>query len=145
MEALIGAEDGPARLLAMYHFHVNLFADPKESSFACTWEDAAAMLERLPRMIFELDGSFVLSGERAAASRVVPDPGHSTTRWQVDGHLFDFAGRLHRMELRGHCPPAALDELLTCVGWPAQQLSFEMVREGVTLDEADFRRHACSE
>jgi hypothetical protein len=128
----------------MYHFHVNLFADPKEASFACTWEDAATQLERLPRMIFEPDGSFVLSGdiERAEASRAVTGPGLPTTRWQVDGHLFDFAGRLHRLELHGHCPPATFDDLLRCVGWPRQPLVFEMVREGLTLDEQEFRRHA---
>ena len=76
----------------MYHFHVNLFADPKETAFACTWEDAATQFERLPRMIFEPDGSFVVSG------------GVRESRWQVDGHLFDFAGRLHRLELHGECP-----------------------------------------
>jgi hypothetical protein len=123
----------------MYQFHVNLFADPKEASFACTWEDAATALEALPRMIFELDGSFVVSGEheRAGAS---PPPSETVTRWQVDGHLFDFAGRLHRLELHGHCPPAAFDELLRCVGWPQQPLVFEMVREGVTIDEQEFRQ-----
>jgi len=123
----------------MYHFHVNLFADPKAASFTCTWEDAAAKLERLPRMIFELDGSFVVSGE---ASRVVPDPDLPSPRWQVDGHLFDYAGRLHRLELHGHCPPSAFDELLECVGWPRQPLVFELVREGTMLDELAFRARA---
>ena len=112
-----------------YHFHVNVFAKPQAASFVATWEDAAAMLERLPRMIFEPDGSFVVSGDDADGRR-----------WQVDGHLFDFAGRLHRMELRGECPPAAFDELLKCVGWPAQELAFEMVREGITLDEVEYRK-----
>jgi hypothetical protein len=128
----------------MYRFHVNLFADPMEASFACTWEDAATALEALPRMIFELDGSFVVSGERerAQASRAVPGPDLSSTRWQVDGHLFDFNGRLQRLELHGHCPSATFDDLLRSVGWPRQSLVFEMVREGLTVDEAAFRRHA---
>ena len=99
--------------------------------FASTWEDAAAALELLPRMIFELDGSFVISGDDEAGRR-----------WHVDGHLFDFAGRLHRLELHGECPSAAFDELLACVGWPRQPLMFEMVREGVTLDEPEFRTRA---
>ena len=88
-------------------------------------------------MIFELDGSFVISGDfkRALAS----PPPTATNRWQVDGHLFDFDDRLHRVELHGHCPAAAFDDLLRCVGWPIQPLVFEMVREGVTLDEAGFR------
>jgi hypothetical protein len=129
----------------MYHFHVNLFAAPPAESFAVTWEDAAATLHQLPRMIFEPDGSFVVTGARAEpppASRVVPDPGQSSTPWQVDGHLFDFAGRLHRVELRGECPQDVFDELLRCVGWPAQPLVFEMMREGVTLDEREFRERA---
>jgi hypothetical protein len=111
----------------VYRFHVNLFADPKEASFACTWEEAAAKLDQLPRMIFEPDGSFVISGDEASV------------RWQVDGHLFDFAGRLHRLELHGECPQAAFDELLQCVGWPVQSLRFEMAREGMKLDEREFR------
>jgi hypothetical protein len=115
----------------VYHFHVNLFADPREETFAVTWEDAAAKLERLPRMIFELDGSFVVSGDDEVGRR-----------WQVDGHLFDFASQLHRMELHGTCPPAAFDDLLRCVGWPQQRVAIELVRLGVTVDETEFRRRA---
>jgi hypothetical protein len=130
----------------MYHFHVNLFASPKAAPFACTWEDAATLLEQLPRMIFELDGSFVVSGERERAQRAGPSPPptETSTRWQVDGHLFDFAGRLHRLELHGDCPPAAFDKLLECVGWPRQPLLFELVREGILVDEQAFRTRASS-
>ena len=109
-------------------FHANVFAHP----FACTWEEAAEALQRLPRMLFELDGSFVVSG------------GVGPTRWQVDGHLFDFEDRLYRIELHGHCPMTALDGLLGCVGWPEVALEFEMVREGVTLDERAFRQSVWS-
>jgi hypothetical protein len=105
------------------HFHVNLFGEP----FTCTWEDAAAALEALPRMIFEPDGSWIWSGD------IGPQ------RWQVDGHLFDFAGRLHRVELRGNCPPESFDQLLACFGWPQQNLMFELVHEGQSLSEAEFR------
>jgi hypothetical protein len=115
----------------VYEFHVNIFADPKEASFAVTWEEAAAALERLPRMIFEPDGSFVVSGNDETGRR-----------WQVDGHLFDFAGRLHRYELHGYCPAAVFDGLLSCVAWPKHRLSFETVVEGLTLDEQGFRNHA---
>ena len=140
----------------MYYFHVNLFADPREESFAVSWEDAAAMLERLPRMIFEPVGSFILSGdlERAGASSP-PEIGVSSqlalgaedgpARWQVDGHLFDFADRLHRVELHGTCPPAMFDELLHCVGWPQQRVAFEVVRLGATVEEAEFRRLASAD
>ena len=112
----------------MIRFHINLFACPRSAAFDCTWEDAAARLERLPRMIFEPDGSFVISGSD-----------ESGRRWQVDGHLFDFSGRLQRVELHGACPLTAFDDLLRCIGWPEQQFEFEMVREGSTLTERQFR------
>jgi hypothetical protein len=114
--------------LTVYYFHINLFAAP-QASYVVTWEEAAAKLERLPRMIFELDGSFVISGDDVDGRR-----------WQVDGHLFDFDGRLHRVELHGRCPRATFDDLLRSVGWPEQPLVFEMVREGLTLNENEFRR-----
>lgn len=104
-------------------FHVNLFGNP----FACTWEEAAAALEVLPRMIFEPDGSWIYSG------------GVRQDRWQVDGHLFDFDGRLHRVELHGSCPETDLDALLRCFGWPEQELQFERVLEGDRLSETEFR------
>ena len=104
-------------------FHVNLFGSP----FHCTWEEVADRLQALPRMIFEPDGSWIWSG------------GVGATRWQVDGHLFDFENRLHRVELHGDAPESAFDELLGCFGWPEQEIAFEQVLEGDKLNEAEFR------
>jgi hypothetical protein len=114
--------------MANLQFHASVFAEP----FTCTWEEVATALGTLPRMIFEPDGSWIWSG------------GVGRDRWQVDGHLFDFAGRLHRVELHGECPPEAFDQLLRCIGWPDTTLLFEQVREGVRLDEAEFRRRTAS-
>ncbi|TWU29294.1 hypothetical protein [Bythopirellula polymerisocia] len=108
----------------MYKFHINLFGDP----FTCTWEECAAALEGLPRMIFEPDGSWIWSG------------GVGNERWQIDGHLFDFAGVLHRVELHGACPTEEFDRLLACFDWPNLELNYEMVREGVQLTETEFRQ-----
>jgi hypothetical protein len=107
----------------MYRFHVNLFGNP----FDCSWEQAAARLEALDRMIFEPDGSCIWSGEADG------------TQWHVNGHLFDFDGRLHRVELSGWCPADQFDRLLACFGWPETSLTFEMVREGLQLTETEFR------
>jgi len=107
----------------MYHFHANVFAHP----FRCTWDEAAAALDSLPRMILEPDGSWIWSG------------GEAHRRWQIDGHLYDFEDRLHRVELHGTCPPEMFDKLLRCIGWPVTQLSFELVREGRQLGESGFR------
>ena len=140
----------PAR---RFRFHVNVFARPsaakagtaatlrgvelptvKAAAFdellPATFEDAIAALARLPRLDAEPDGFFVIAGDDAGG------------RWQVDGHLFDFGNRLHRVELHGQCPPQAFDALLECAGWPAAALVFELVMEGVALDEAAFRRWA---
>ena len=151
-------------LAQVYHFHVNLFAVPSctqttmplalrgrsltqltsstglpltyDVPLEVTWEAAAQRLEDLGRMIFEPDGSFVWSGVETG------------DRWQVDGHLFEFqfAGEplLHRVELHGHCPADQFDQLLVCVGWPKTTLVFELVLDGVALDEANFRRWAAS-
>jgi hypothetical protein len=107
----------------MYRFHVNLFGNP----FTCTWEEAAARLEALGRTIFEPDGSWIWSGEFGGAA------------WHINGHLFDFAGTLHRVELHGWCPADQFERLLTCFGWPEVTLTFEMVREGLQLNESEFR------
>ena len=151
-------------LVQVYHFHVNLFAVPSctkttmplalrgrsltqltsstglpliyDVPLEVTWETAAQQLEDLGQMIFEPDGSFVWSGVETG------------DRWQVDGHLFEFqfAGEplLHRVELHGHCPARQFDQLLICAGWPKTTLVFELVLDGVALDEANFRRWVAS-
>jgi len=81
-------------------------------------------------MLFEPDGSWIWSG------------GVGPERWQIDGHLFDFNDRLHRVELHGFCPSESFDPLLSCFGWPETELIFEQVLAGFRLSEADFRRSA---
>ena len=95
-----------------------------------TFEQALEALRRLPRLDAEPDGFFVIAGD------------HEGFRWQVDGHLFDFGDRLHRIELHGECPAETLDTILGCFGWPDASLVFELVKEGVALDEPTFRTSA---
>ncbi len=111
----------------LYDFHVNLFGQP----FTCTWEEAAEAMQRLPRMMFEPDGSWIFSD------------GIGKGRWQIDGHLFDFDDCLYRVELHGQCPPAAFDQILVCFGWPKTEILFEQVLQGTQVDETEFRRVAC--
>ena len=144
----------------LYRFHVNLFAMPArliahrvvelrglrltrlcgaedrpptfDAYFAVRFEQALEALTRLPRLDAEPDGFFLVSGEQDGK------------RWQIDGHLFDFADRLHRVELHGDCPPEMFDALLGCFGWPQTPLAFELVHEGVALDETAFRAWAAA-
>jgi len=139
----------------LYRFHVNIFARPThmhegetvvlrgltlptfrsaafDAYLPVTFEQALDALMQLPRLDAEPDGFFVIAGD------------DYDIRWQVDGHLFDFDDRLHRVELHGACPPDAFDALLACFGWPATPLAFELVMEGVALDEHAFRQWAAA-
>jgi hypothetical protein len=106
---------------------VILFANGANATFPLTFEEAQSRLIQLPRMDTEPDGYFLVAGES------------DRDRWVVNGQLFESGERLHRVELHGNCPEATFDDLLRCFGWPDVQLSFEVVREGRTLDEAGFR------
>lgn len=56
-----------------------------------SFEAAEAELATLGRLYFEPDGSFLWVGEQPAA-------------WQIDGMLYDAAGSLQYVDLRGRCP-----------------------------------------
>jgi hypothetical protein len=139
----------------LLQFHANIFALPPQAVagvptplrglalptlrpqtfdafFPVTFEAAYEALAQLPRIDVEPDGFFVISGDLDGK------------RWQLDGHLYDFGDRLHRVELHGDCPPESLDAILACIGWPATPIVFELVREGVALDDANFRRFAAA-
>ena len=102
------------------------------SGWPITFDEVATRLGRLPRMFLEPDGSFVWVSD-------------AKELWQTDGLLSDLGPRLAHVELRGTCNRVSLDELLRCLGWPQTPLAFEMIAEGLLLDERDFRRLAASE
>jgi hypothetical protein len=112
-------------------FHIlQMPAEALATPFAISFEAAGAALEKLPRMFFEPDGSFVWASQAG-------EP-----KWQIDGNLFDRDGRLLFVDLKGHCPMVEFDRLLRAFGWPATPLMFQLVREAVFLDETEFRRFA---
>jgi hypothetical protein len=96
----------------------------------CSFEEARARLSKIERMYSEPDGSFVW-----ASSRKGPP-------WQIDGNLYDRDGRLLFVDLKGTCPAAQFDRLLQALGWPETILMFQLTRQAVFLDEAEFRRFA---
>ncbi|MGC3969544.1 MAG: hypothetical protein QM775_19950 [Pirellulales bacterium] len=100
--------------------------------FPRSFEDAATALERLDRMFFEPDGSFVWVGTSTAGP------------WQLDGLLADRNGRLLYAELKGRCPPDVLDEILATFGRPEHGLMIQLVREAVFLDDVEFRKYAAA-
>ncbi len=143
----------------MYHFHFNLFAASENhlpgpvlslrgvecatfigpgggppqlrAPLPLSFEEIQQRLLEIPRMDIEPDGYFLVAGGEAEGAR-----------WQIDGHLFEYEGKMHRVEMHGTCSEATFDQLLRCAGWPEEPTLFQLVQEGVTLGEADFRRWA---
>jgi hypothetical protein len=99
-----------------------------QSQFTCTFEEAISRLEALDRMFVEPDGSFVW-----VAPKDEPP-------WQVDGNLYDRAGKLQYIDVNGSCPADRFNELLAACGWPEQRIVFHLMEHGIVVDEADFRR-----
>ncbi len=104
--------------------------DLATTTMDCSFETAIARLSKLERMYCEADGSFVW-----VSSQGEPP-------WQVDGNLYDRNERLLFVDLKGACPSEHFDRFLTALGWPETKLVFQLTREAVFLDEAEFRRHS---
>ena len=98
------------------------------------FDHALAALERLDRLFIEPDGSFVWAGS-------LPDG----TTWQVDGNLIDRGDFLAYVELKGRCPEAQFNQILTTFNWPGALLAFELTRRGSVVEEAEFRRLAATQ
>jgi hypothetical protein len=125
------ASGDPARLRDQIFSTIRVESAALGVPFTVSFEQAADALARLPRMYCEPDGSFVwVSGTDEPQS------------WQVDGVLYDRAGRLLHVDLKGECPADRFDQLLGAFGWPESEIIFQLAREAVFLDEPEFRRWA---
>lgn len=109
---------------------LDVAADRPLEPLAVGFDEVLERFTSLERMFVEADGSFVWVS-----------PG-TDWRWQVDGNALEMEGRLLLMELRGSCPAAAFDRLLTGLGWPATPVMMQLLRPAVFLDEPTFREHA---
>lgn len=96
--------------------------------FALSFEEVADLLESLPRMFFEPDGSFVWVSSASDGSAE-----------QVDGVLYDRAGKALYLELKGAVSPAALDSLLASLGTSPEAAMVQLVQQAVFLSAVDFR------
>ena len=95
-----------------------------QGSLGVSFEDAAESLSGLARLYFEPDGSFVWVG----------DEGRGGSSWQFDGVLYDRAGRLQYVELKGDGPLAAWQQLRAVLGPPGELIVAHFVHEGLFLD-----------
>lgn len=82
----------------MRSFAIHLQAADRQP-LPVSFEAAEARLTALEQLYFEPDGSFLWRGRQP-------------TVWQIDGMLYDAAGRLQYIDLRGHCPQPQWRRLL---------------------------------
>ena len=100
------------------------------ATFEIGFDDVLTALDRLPRLVTEPDGAILWAAADAEQA------------WQIDGTLAERDGRALAAELKGSCPAAAFDQVLEAFGWPRMPVMLQLVRSGVFVDEATFRRHA---
>lgn len=98
--------------------------DPWPIEFMAAFE----RLESLPRMFIELDGAWVWVGETN---------GHP---WQMDGLLNDSPRGLMTVEIKGTISADGWSEFRDRLVPRETLLVFQLMREGVYLDEAEFAR-----
>lgn len=122
-------EGGAAELAGERYRTLDVPAAALGTQFAMSFEMASEALVKLERMFLEPDGSFVWVSAADEPS------------WQLDGVLYDRDERLLYVDLKGACTAAAFDRLLGALGWPQTAVMFQLAREAVFLDEAEFRRY----
>jgi len=89
--------------------HLHLLAEPQPSLINVTFESLAEKLQAIDRIHFEMDGSFVWTGDS-------PHP------WQLDGMVYDLGQQIQRIELKGQCPRDPWQQLLLALNHPTQPL-----------------------
>ncbi len=92
--------------------------------FPVSFEEASERLEQFERMFFEPDGSFVWVGNSPDAS----------SRWQLDGVLYDHGGRVAHLELKGTAPSEAVQQLLDALGDDSTEFVLQSVRQATFVD-----------
>ena len=108
-------------------------ANRLDCPFPVSFEEACDSLSALPRLFIEPDGSFVW----VSAVDVAPP-------WQLDGLLFDRAGRLLYVEVKGNCPAVMFKQLVAAVGGgPGTSFVVQLVRQAVCMDADDFVTMFC--
>lgn len=92
-----------------------------------TFEEAQQQLLKINRIDCEPDGFFLYTG------------GSGESFWRLNGHMHEHEGKLYRVELNGECPVASFDKILKAIGARDAEVVYELVQEGVTLHEREFR------
>ena len=109
---------------------IQLTAQQQVTPMIVSFEEVVQQLECLPRMFVEPDGAFVWTGREKAEA------------WQLDGCVYDLAGRVIYVDVSGVCPEGQFEQLLSALGWPGAKLVIQLRQQALFLSEQDFRRYA---
>lgn len=109
-----------------------------QTRFEFSFEEAAERLQKLERLSFEMDGSFVWAGR--LSDDVLSDAGLHDAAWQIYGMLYDYGGRLQRIELQGTCPHEKWRELQSIFDTESRPQVAHLLAQGCFVDAGSLSR-----
>ena len=95
-----------------------------------SFEEVEQSMSQLPRMFFEMDGSFVWRGQHSIEQE---------QNWQIDGMVYDVAGRVSRVELKGDCQLTQFQALVERLQ-PAESLVAYLIDQSCFVRVVDLMR-----
>ncbi len=102
------------------------------SPLRISFEAIADQLSAWPGMYFEMDGSFVwVSTERSE---------DGAARWQLDGMIYDRAGTVQYVELKGRCDRNAWTKLVSVLNPDDTPIVVHLIQSSAWVLESDFRK-----
>ncbi len=108
-------------------------------SMAVSFEEVEQSMSQLPRMFFEMDGSFVWRGQYGRVQHINSSERDVEQSWQIDGMVYDVAGRVSRVELKGDCQLEQFQELVERLQ-PAESLVAYLIDQSCFVRVVDLMR-----
>lgn len=102
----------------------------EQYSMLVSFEEVEQSMSKLPRMFFEMDGSFVWRGQYGIEQE---------QNWQIDGMVYDVAGRVSRVELKGDCQLEQFQELIDRLQ-PADSMVAYLIDQSCFVRVVDLMR-----
>ncbi len=106
---------------------------------AVSFEEVEQSMSQLPRMFFEMDGSFVWRGQYGRVQHINSSERDVEQSWQIDGMVYDVAGRVSRVELKGDCQLEQFQQLVERLQ-PAESLVAYLIDQSCFVRVVDLMR-----
>ncbi len=118
-------------------FSVRVYGNRHGGPLSVSFEEVAEQLQAMPQLYFEMDGSFVWVGRDETSP--------TSSRWQIDGMLYDAFGKIQYVELKGECPVESWKQLQAVfrgrdLSHPSASLWIQFVERDEWMDELGFEQ-----